>query len=197
MVQTKVEKAEVKKVWVVALNDEVGRNEERVKQVVHDTEEMETGHSALASDGIGDEEAALTGPALPSDQTEEMETEKNPTLAGDMGSDYAGYTGAEETQEATDASLFSGGIPTAVADESRELTVAPPTPSSITSDLKPAVLDPEEQWEESIRERRWFTLQEAKEELKKNKPNHVKYIERMIQTKSSATPATTAASATE
>ena len=58
-------------------------------------------------------------------------------------------------------------------------------------------LDPEEQWEESIRERRWFTLQEAKEELKKNKPNHVKYIERMIQTKSSATPATTAASATE
>ena len=58
-------------------------------------------------------------------------------------------------------------------------------------------LDPEEQWEESIRERRWFTLQEAKEELKKNKPNHVKYIERMIQTKSSATPATTVASATE
>ena len=58
-------------------------------------------------------------------------------------------------------------------------------------------LDPEEQWEESIRERRWFTLQEAKEELKKNKPNHVKYIERMIQTKSSATPSTTAASATE
>ena len=58
-------------------------------------------------------------------------------------------------------------------------------------------LDPEEQWEESIRERRWFTLQEAKEELKKNKPNHVKYIERMIQTKSSATPANTVASATE
>ena len=58
-------------------------------------------------------------------------------------------------------------------------------------------LDPEEQWEESIRERRWFTLQEAKEELKKNKPNHVKYIERMIQTKSSATPASTVASATE
>ena len=48
-------------------------------------------------------------------------------------------------------------------------------------------LDPEEQWEESIRERRWFTLQEAKEVLKTNKPNHVKYIDKMIQTKASAT----------
>ena len=57
----------------------------------NDTEEMETGHSALASDGIGDEEAALTGPALAADQTE-----KNPTLASDMGSDYAGYAGAQE-----------------------------------------------------------------------------------------------------
>ena len=48
-------------------------------------------------------------------------------------------------------------------------------------------LDPEEQWEESIRERRWFSLQEAKEVLKTNKPNHVKYIDKMIQTKASAT----------
>ena len=44
-------------------------------------------------------------------------------------------------------------------------------------------LEPEEMWEESVRERRWFSLQEAKEVLRKNKPNHVKYIERMIQTK--------------
>lgn len=51
-------------------------------------------------------------------------------------------------------------------------------------------LDPEEQWEESIRERRWFTLQEAKEVLRKNKPNHVKYIDKMIQTRT-ITSATT------
>ena len=51
-------------------------------------------------------------------------------------------------------------------------------------------LDPEELWEESVRERRWFSLQEAKEVLKTNKPNHVKYIEKMIQTKASATVAT-------
>jgi len=44
-------------------------------------------------------------------------------------------------------------------------------------------LEPKEIWEESVRERRWFSLQEAKEVLRKNKPNHVKYIERMIQTK--------------
>ena len=44
-------------------------------------------------------------------------------------------------------------------------------------------LDPEELWEESVRERRWFSLQEAKEVLKTNKPNHVKYIDKMIQTK--------------
>jgi len=50
-------------------------------------------------------------------------------------------------------------------------------------------LDPEELWEESVRERRWFSLQEAKEVLKTNKPNHVKYIEKMIQTKASATVA--------
>ena len=47
-------------------------------------------------------------------------------------------------------------------------------------------LDPEELWEESVRERRWFSLQEAKEVLKTNKPNHVKYIDKMIQTKLSA-----------
>ena len=51
-------------------------------------------------------------------------------------------------------------------------------------------LDPEELWEESVRERRWFSLQEAKEVLKTNKPNHVKYIDKMIQTKTSATAAT-------
>ena len=39
-----------------------------------------------------------------------------------------------------------------------------------------------EEWEESVRERRWFSLQDAKEVLKTNKPNHVKYIETMIQT---------------
>ena len=43
-------------------------------------------------------------------------------------------------------------------------------------------LDTEEEWKESVRERRWFSLQDAKEVLKKNKPNHVKYIETMIQT---------------
>jgi len=47
-------------------------------------------------------------------------------------------------------------------------------------------LEPEELWEESIRERKWFTIREAKEVLKKNKPYHVKYIERMVQTKSNA-----------
>jgi len=47
-------------------------------------------------------------------------------------------------------------------------------------------LDPEELWEESVRERRWFSLQEAREVLKINKPNHVKYIDKMIQTRSSA-----------
>ena len=46
-------------------------------------------------------------------------------------------------------------------------------------------LDTEEEWEESVRERRWFSLQDAKEVLKKNKPNHVKYIETMIQTQRS------------
>ena len=51
-------------------------------------------------------------------------------------------------------------------------------------------LDPEELWEESVRERRWFTLQEAKEVLKTNKPNHVKYIDKMIQTKASQSEAT-------
>lgn len=48
-------------------------------------------------------------------------------------------------------------------------------------------LDPEELWEESVRERRWFSLQEAREVLKINKPNHVKYIDKMIQTRNSAT----------
>jgi len=43
-------------------------------------------------------------------------------------------------------------------------------------------LDTEEEWKESVRQRRWFSLQDAKEVLKKNKPNHVKYIETMIQT---------------
>ena len=43
-------------------------------------------------------------------------------------------------------------------------------------------LDTEEEWQESVRERRWFTLQDAKEVLKTHKPNHVKYIETMIQT---------------
>ena len=47
-------------------------------------------------------------------------------------------------------------------------------------------LDPEELWEESVRERRWFSLQEAKEVLKTNKPNHVKYIDKMIQTKAAS-----------
>ena len=43
-------------------------------------------------------------------------------------------------------------------------------------------LDTEEEWKESVRQRRWFSLQDAKEVLKKNKPNHVKYIETIIQT---------------
>ena len=50
-------------------------------------------------------------------------------------------------------------------------------------------LDPEELWEESVRERRWFSLQEAREVLKINKPNHVKYIDKMIQTRNNAAPA--------
>ena len=47
-------------------------------------------------------------------------------------------------------------------------------------------LEPEELWEESNRERKWFTIREAKEVLQKNKPFHVKYLERMVQTKSNA-----------
>jgi len=45
-------------------------------------------------------------------------------------------------------------------------------------------LEPAELWEDSFRERKWFTVCEAKEVLKKNKPYHVKYLERMVQTKS-------------
>lgn len=47
-------------------------------------------------------------------------------------------------------------------------------------------LEPEELWEESSRERKWFTIREAKEVLQKNKPFHVKYLEKLVQTKSSA-----------
>ena len=46
-------------------------------------------------------------------------------------------------------------------------------------------LEPEELWEESSRERKWFTIREAKEVLQKNKPFHVKYLAKLVQTKSS------------
>lgn len=46
-------------------------------------------------------------------------------------------------------------------------------------------LEPEELWEEKYRERKWFTIREAKEVLQKNKPFHVKYLEKLVQTKSS------------
>jgi len=47
-------------------------------------------------------------------------------------------------------------------------------------------LEPEELWVEKYRERKWFTIREAKEVLQKNKPFHVKYLERLVQTKSNA-----------
>jgi len=48
-------------------------------------------------------------------------------------------------------------------------------------------LQGKEAWQESARERKWFSLQEAKEVLQTNKPIHVKYIDRMIQTQPCAT----------
>jgi len=38
-------------------------------------------------------------------------------------------------------------------------------------------LEPECEWEESVRSRKWFPIREAMELLRANKPNHAKYLE--------------------
>jgi len=43
-------------------------------------------------------------------------------------------------------------------------------------------LEPEEAWEESRRARKWFKIAEAHEVLSDNKPNHAKYLDKLIQT---------------
>jgi len=45
-------------------------------------------------------------------------------------------------------------------------------------------LQPEGEWAESMRLRKWFTVREAKELLRVNKPNHAKYLEELGLTRS-------------
>jgi len=41
-------------------------------------------------------------------------------------------------------------------------------------------LEPEGEWEESVRQRKWFPIREATELLRENKPNHAKYLEGLV-----------------
>lgn len=45
-------------------------------------------------------------------------------------------------------------------------------------------LEPEGEWAESMRIRKWFPVREAKELLRVNKPNHAKYLEELGLTRS-------------
>jgi len=40
-------------------------------------------------------------------------------------------------------------------------------------------LEPEAEWEESMRRRKWFPVREAMEVLRANKPNHAMYLEKL------------------